>query len=470
MLVRRSPQRAEVSRKATAAVILALAVPLLPRASYAQDAHYWTNQYGTKGVLLGGAVVGKPVDLAATYYNPGSLALIPDPDVFLGAKMFEWTQYSGEGGRDGVFTGSKSSIRPAPSFFAGLFKFSFLRGHRIAYSIFTRQSYDLRVGQQITLTGDSLLAPGIADFVGEAGFDAKLTETWSGLTWSHRLARNASVGVTTYVAIRSQRQSIGGTSTKLGDSTQVAIVSKAYDYNNWRLLWKAGLAYEIGKVTLGLTVTTPSVNLFGSGSSSINIGFFGFDVDGDGSSDDVLAAADQDDVSSLYKSPLSIGLGAAADFGARSVYVSAEWFNSVGRFDVLPPQTFAVQTSPDDTLTVRVSQELDAVTNFAVGYEEVLSEKVSVYGSFTTDFTAAVRDGSSNLSLSTWNIFYFTGGAAFQIGRAAFTLGIGYGFSADADQLRLPIVDAASDRPDLGLDGENSITYRRWTFLFGFEF
>ncbi|MEE8521348.1 MAG: hypothetical protein V3S83_08310, partial [Gemmatimonadota bacterium] len=138
--------------------------------------------------------------------------------------------------------------------------------------------------------------------------------------------------------------------------------------------------------------------------------------------------------------------------------------------DVLPPQTFAVQTSPDDTLTVRVSQELDAVTNFAVGYEEVLSEKVSVYGSFTTDFTAAVPGRASNLSLSTWNIFYFTGGAAFQIGRAAFTLGIGYGFSADADQLRLPIVDAASDRPDLGLDGENSITYRRWTFLFGFEF
>ena len=48
---------------------------------FAQDNHYWTNQYGTKSNLLGGAVVGKVLDLSSTYYNPGWLAFIEKTEV-----------------------------------------------------------------------------------------------------------------------------------------------------------------------------------------------------------------------------------------------------------------------------------------------------------------------------------------------------------------------------------------------------
>ena len=37
-----------------------------------QDSHYWTNQYGTRATLLGGAVIGSVLDLSGTYYNPGA--------------------------------------------------------------------------------------------------------------------------------------------------------------------------------------------------------------------------------------------------------------------------------------------------------------------------------------------------------------------------------------------------------------
>jgi hypothetical protein len=37
---------------------------LLPGVAAAQDAHYWTNQYGTRAELLGGLVVGSVVDHA----------------------------------------------------------------------------------------------------------------------------------------------------------------------------------------------------------------------------------------------------------------------------------------------------------------------------------------------------------------------------------------------------------------------
>ena len=35
-----------------------LAAGAMPSAVHAQDAHYWTYQYGTRSNLLGGAVVG----------------------------------------------------------------------------------------------------------------------------------------------------------------------------------------------------------------------------------------------------------------------------------------------------------------------------------------------------------------------------------------------------------------------------
>src|SRR5678815_6132088 len=52
-------------------------------AAHAQDTNYWTLQYGTRGELLGGTVVGSAVDLSATFYNPGSLALVKDPKTCL---------------------------------------------------------------------------------------------------------------------------------------------------------------------------------------------------------------------------------------------------------------------------------------------------------------------------------------------------------------------------------------------------
>ena len=54
-----------------------LGLTLLTARAYAQTAHYWTDQYGSRSRLLGGAVIGSVDDLAAVYYNPARLALNP---------------------------------------------------------------------------------------------------------------------------------------------------------------------------------------------------------------------------------------------------------------------------------------------------------------------------------------------------------------------------------------------------------
>ena len=59
----------------------------------AQDAHYWTDQFGNRARLLGGAVVGSVRDLSATYYNPGSLALVPTAELLLAGNVLSYTRY-----------------------------------------------------------------------------------------------------------------------------------------------------------------------------------------------------------------------------------------------------------------------------------------------------------------------------------------------------------------------------------------
>ena len=42
------------------------------------DAHYWTHQYGAKGLLLNGAVIASAEGETSLFYNPGSIGIGDD--------------------------------------------------------------------------------------------------------------------------------------------------------------------------------------------------------------------------------------------------------------------------------------------------------------------------------------------------------------------------------------------------------
>ncbi len=57
----------------------------------AQDSHYWTNPYGTRGQLVGGVVIGSIVDLSSTFYNPGAIVKTQDTDLIMSTSAFQLT-------------------------------------------------------------------------------------------------------------------------------------------------------------------------------------------------------------------------------------------------------------------------------------------------------------------------------------------------------------------------------------------
>jgi len=437
-----------------------------------QDTHYWNLQYGTRSTLLGGAVIGSAQDFAATYYNPGAISLFPNPEFLLSAQVYEWTTLTVKDGGGLGEDLSYSSIKPAPSLLAGSFTLNWLKKHKFAYSILTRQYMKFGFEGRRGDTRDVISgAPGDEVFGGEIIGDQDLSELWIGLTWSNQVHSNIGVGITQYLAVRNQKtrfQVIAHAWNEMNNILATSILLDQIDYLNYRLLWKGGIAVNLKPLTLGLAITTPSVNLFGSGSSLYDLAVNGLDVNNDGAADPIFAANYQKDISSSYKSSWTIGGGFGYKFKNFRLHFSSEWFNKINNFDVLKAEDFTAQ-SYDTTLSTTVSHELKSVLNWGVGLEAFLSERFSGFGSFITDYSAYVPQTETNLALSTWDIYQIAFGTVFSVGRAELTVGATYAFGSDNVE-RLADFSGADEENQLRGEGsQTELTYSRLKLIFGFS-
>ena len=431
----------------------------------AQDTHYWNLQYGTRSNLLGGAVIGSVNDMAATYYNPAALALFPAPEILLSGKVYQYSALSLKNGAGQGKDLTSSTIEAAPTIFAGSFTFDWLGDHTLAYSILTRQrmKYGIegrRGGTQDSNQGEELIA-------GELIANQDLSDLWIGLTWAVKLSSNIAIGVTPYLSVRSQKTRKHAYTEILDPlgNVSAAIITQQFEYKNYRLLAKAGLGANFDPLTLGLSITTPSLSISGNGSSLINLL-----NSGDGSSEETTYIANyQQDVTARHHLPLAMGIGAGYHLGKHSLHISAEWYDEVASYNVLDTEDFTAQSS-GETIGYRVNNELKSVLNYGLGAEFYINENLDLFISYVTDFSAAVPDTRTNLTVSTWDIYHLSGGASFSIGRSEFTLGINYAFGSGKVKgpVNLPESDIKNTLADL-LDN-SELDYSRLKFLIGFSF
>ena len=210
----------------------------------AQDAHYWTLQYGPRSSLLGGAVIGSVDDVSGTFYNPGALAQADDLAFAVSTDVFEYTGIALEdGGGNGVDLGTaKSGLRP--SLVAGtITKDLFGKGGILGYSALTRSRGTQDLAGAVLLSGDDI-PPELErdDIVGGVDFTGTFNDFWGGLTLSQALGDRIGLGLTWYGAVRSQtrrRQSTAQfVSTDGSGLSEIDIASGKY--TDFRTLFKFG--------------------------------------------------------------------------------------------------------------------------------------------------------------------------------------------------------------------------------------
>ena len=397
----------------------------------AQDANYWTHQYGTRSTLLGGAVIGSVLDLSGAYYNPGGLSLIEKPAIIEAAKVFQYPNVMLKGLGQEDINLSTSILEPAPSLLAGTLPFKGLDNHWLGYSFLTRQYVSTGLIGSFVSSRDVHPDPGEEAISSDLRMTANLTESWFGLTWAYKVKQSIGIGISPYFLVRSHNSSIQTFAQALTSDGKISLVLNGHEYSyvNYRLLWKMGAAFDFDKITLGFTLTTPSIKIYGSGGIGLNLTVVGLDLNEDRTKDDFMAADYQEKLDANYKTPLSLGIGLTYKFENVRVYGSAEWFAGMAKYEVMRGEDFTIQ-STGETKSISLTHELESVLNFGIGIEYFFSPKLKSYASFTTDFSAVDPDSDTNLSLSSCDIYHMMVGADFTLGNLSFTLGVGYAYGS----------------------------------------
>ncbi len=445
-------------------VAATLALAFTP-AARAQDSHYWFDQFGNRALLLSGAVVGDPADLSSVYYNPGGLSLVEQTELLLAGLVISIGNTTLE---EAVGPGTDLGQRVfdiAPSLIAGEIPMEGSK-HRFAYSVLKRQSSEFRSGAQVDLTGDEFEVPTVELLGNAVRVDAKLSEYWMGGTWSYPVRPSLGVGVSTFIAVRSQRRFAGNTVQILSTDNRAAVgnVATDYDYWNWRVLWKLGVQGKFSDWDMGVTVTTPSLNLFGSGKVGNNLTLVGQAVNENGDPLTEIANNFQTGLGATYKSPLSVAFGAGRSFGPTSLHLSLEYFARLSAYTVVDAQPFTGQTSGLD-YDPKIVEELDDVVNLGVGVERVFSDDVLGYFGFHTDFNAASTNPRANLSLTKWDFYHVSGGATLNAAGTSFTLGGNLALASD--QI---VIDQGDPFAPIGVPPELQASSYKLTVLLGFSF
>lgn len=444
----------------------------------AQDGHYWTQQYGTKSMLLSGSVIGGVEDLGAVYYNPGRLAVIKNPAFLLSASVYEYNTLSATDAFGSQQSASKTEIRGVPTLAAGTFKLKFLPKHFFAYAIMNRQLADVSTSYKNDVFTEVFSSiPGDEHFSGELSITNRSNEQWIGLTWSHPVSKKISVGATTNFVTSNQTK---GTSIELRALTQADSVAtyqyrRGFDYKETGLLWKVGIAGTFGKWDLGLTVKTPMLRFSGDG--SYNYQEFFATMPGLKTQTSIYTTSSQEGLEAKTQSPWAIGFGATRSIGKNKLHMSAEWYSGVSKYTVMSAVDHTSQSNPSQTLGFVLTDQMKSVLNAGLGLEFYISEHVSGFGSFSTDYSSVADDitrfvqRQSEAANSSWKADFYNigGGVVLDFKGADITLGATH---TGARQTVPRIVNF----PDGGggdiFDPTQTTDLRwdRWRFVFSFSF
>jgi hypothetical protein len=454
--ISRTPNMLSITRSVTALTIAGLLCTVSE--SKAQDSNYWTQQYGPRGSLLGGAVIGSVADISGTYYNPGSLGLAETLPFALSTSVYEYENIRIEDGAGaGVDLGTtRSGIRP--SLIAGTIASS-LGGGILAYSVMTRTRAATDLNAEVIASGAEIPPElELEEVVGIARVDGEFNDVWAGLTYSHTVGSHFGLGLTWYGAHRTQRRRREGIEEAIGTdgATFVNIDMGGGNYSALRTLAKLGGYFKSGPVSAGLTVTTPSLHITGTGDVGVNDATFSSDTT-------ALLATVQTGLAAEYKSPLSVGLGLGWQVGKARLNASGEWFDGIDPYVVMQGEDFE-QQEPAQVVSFDLVQAMDEVFNWALGVEYAFGETVVGYASFATDRSGNTdKIERADLSLTNADIHSAFLGTDFRIKSARLTVGAGYGWgSAPAPRLTDVLQGADEGR-------EAKYVYSRFRLLFGFE-
>jgi len=447
-----------------AAVILVASLAVGPSA--AQDTQYWSDGFGTQARLLGGIMIGSDQDISAVYYNPGGVALADSLQFLISLNALRYTSI-----------GFSLSSAPAIPSSTGWSALSNMFGgtipiggrdsrNRLAYSILTRQYFNF--GAQLrALPLDSFTPlpppPGTVG-IGNILVQQALAESWIGITWAHATPSRWGYGASLFTAVRNQTWGQTASAQVVSGNGSTALALREYDfsYTSWAMLLKLGVEYEAKNWSAGVTLTTPRLDLFGGADVGATKSYVDQGVVGPPGSSQI-ATSYQDNLTTTYHSPLSVGFGYSYHWRNSQLNFSTEWFNAVPEYTIIPGTPVTAQ-SGSDTLTMQLTTQARALWNWGVGYQNHFAQHWTMYAAYRTDLSSAPPGSQPAGTIVNYDLYHANVGAQAIIGRASIILGLDIAWGSKDE---IPI-----GQPPPGLPAVPTIdeTFNSVTGAVGFKF
>jgi hypothetical protein len=412
--------------------ILVIIVILLSISSaFGQDSHYWSNFYGTRAQLLNGLVVGSKEDLSSTYYNPGVLALTKEQYLVLTTDALQLTRYDFKNAAGNDVDLRNTSLTVVPNIIAFRIPINIASDHNLAISYLTKIDYKYDMATRVD---ESAIHDPYEQFAGEIAMRQNASEPWFGISWAYNIGNNIGLGITSYYAIRSQSYRLSLNSQSIAEEDNAAALNFYDDFSfyNVRALWKIGVLFDGDPLSFGLTLTTPSVNLFGSGDVAYNLSAINLtDPDSDKKYNEILAD-NKENVSTKYSNPLSVALGFSYKLDRTVLYFSGEYYAPLPRYSFLDYSTKDIDL--DYIFHGRYEQMLGQVFNYGLGLQHEFNDNFSYFGAISLDHSARIPDEYIKISLSSYDVINLTSGVSFTLENIDYTVGLSYSFGSAKSQ------------------------------------
>ena len=415
--------------------------------SMAQDNHYWSQQFGAKSTLMGGAMIGGVRDNSAIFYNPGAFAFIQYPSLSVNANLYQLNKLLIKDGAGQGVNLNSARLSIFPQIISGMTTLRKLSRIKLSYCLMTRHVDNIFIKTRFTNHDFASSEPDVEAYIGAFDYTNQLNEQWFGLAATYEVNERLGIGLTFFGNYRAQtyQQTSYTRTIQLADSANwIITVNDDQFLKYWSMsgLFKIGLAYQTGRWKLGFTVTTPSFGI--AGRADLQHEFSAYNISDD-PTDSTFTFITLDRVPKTkvrYKRPLSLGAGVEYDGSKTRVSISGEYFFGLKQYDMIAPEGDPLIYPPEHAENpiiqafanslLLVKRTVRPVFNLAVGLEQKLLPNLSLLAGFHTDFSNykesdyefmfANRGGS-------WDLYHCSLGLSIHRKKQIISLGFTYTFS-----------------------------------------
>jgi hypothetical protein len=358
--------------------------------------------------------------------------------------------------------------------------------HHFGYCLITRDQFNLKASARVddfrNLINDSL-SPGNEDYIGQVSIKSSIYEMLTGWAYSFKINEKFSIGIGNYGSYRSWHSDWYRT-TRIVPTDSTGSFQGISTFNRTTSIeikdvysvFKLGFAVNLEKLKLGLTVTSPSFNVWGTGTIMADVTAANVDYANNGNFISFTANDRQEGLKPTYKTPLIIGFGAEYKFKTTLLAFSCEWFDKVKNYNIITPKS-AIYLRPanynlasSDSI-LNVSDEKKSVFNWAFGIEQKINDKLSMSLGFRTNhsFSKVNQLKTINLTFTNWDIYHFTFGVTRKREKSDLSLAVNYGYGVKKDQYQwVNLQNVAADNFYVGAPEVSRVTYNSFSVVLGF--